>query len=162
MKIKLNTSTLEVMTGFKEKIIIECKRLLDEKKASLLGSLQEITESMASETKSSAGDKHETARAKMQFEQGKLNAQLSELNELVNELEKINPSIISETIFTGTIVETNNGTFFIAVPLGKIKIEFREVYVISAQSPIGKLMMGLRQHDTFTVNGVNYRVERFY
>jgi transcription elongation GreA/GreB family factor len=150
------------MTGFKEKIIIECKKHLDVKKASLLGSLEEINESLTSETKSSAGDKHETARSKMQFEQGKLNSQLAELNDLVNELEKINPQAIAETIFTGTVVETNNGTFFIAVPLGKIKIEEREVYVISAQSPIGKLMMGLRQHDTFSVNDIHYRIEKYY
>jgi transcription elongation GreA/GreB family factor len=150
------------MEGLKEKIVSECKQQLVERKERLNVLITEMSESMTAETKSTVGDKHETARARMQSEQEKLQGQLSEISDQISKLEKIDVAVLHESIFTGTLIETNNGIFFIAVPLGKVTVSGREIMVISPLSPVGKLLMGLRKHDTFTLNGANYRVERFY
>jgi hypothetical protein len=145
------------MTDFKTKILFECKRVLDEKINQLSAALNEVTEASNSESKSSAGDKHETTKAMMQIEQEKLSKQLSELNTQKNELDKI---VIhnSSNINQGSLIETNNGTFFIAISLGKIKAEGKDVFVISNQSPIGKQLLNLNGNKHFELNNVKYEV----
>jgi transcription elongation GreA/GreB family factor len=150
------------MSVFKEKIIAGCKSVLEEKNRSLTGDLESINDSISRETKSSAGDKHETARARMQFEQEKLVSAIEDVKCMISALGNIRPLESSEAIFTGSVVETNQGIFFIAVPIGKITVDGREVFVISPQSPVGKVLMGLRAHDTFTLNDRIYSVESYY
>jgi hypothetical protein len=160
--IIITKGNFKKMTVLKEKVIAECKRLLNDKRASLSGDLESIAESMSNESKSSMGDKHETARARMQSEFEQLETYRNDVNTLIQTLERINPLEVAESVFTGTIVETNNGTFFLAIPLGKIVVDGREIFVISPISPMGKVLMGLRAHDNITVNGLSYRVNSFY
>jgi transcription elongation GreA/GreB family factor len=150
------------MKLFKQQVIDACKSRLGQRKASLAAALLGITESMQHETKSSVGDKHETSRARMQSEQDKLQGQLNEISDQEQELLRIDPLSISESIFSGTVVETNQGIFFIAIPLGKIIADSRYVMVVSPGSPIGKLLMGLRTHDVFELNGLSYTIESYY
>jgi len=146
------------MTELKLKVLEACKAAL-QTKIDLINSVQsELSESINSETKSSAGDKHETARTKMQTEQDQLQGQLNELRDQMNELNKINTHNSVETIFLGNLVETNNGTFFISVALGKIKVEDKTVFAISPKSPIGQVLLGLKVNDAFAINGVNYDI----
>ena len=150
------------MSVSKENILEKCKQVLSGKRTTLLAALSDLSDSMTSETKSSVGDKHETGRAKMQNEFEQLSHQLDELNEQQQALERINTHTTAESIFSGTVIETNNGIFFMATPIGKINVDGTIIYVISPQSPIGKLMMGLKTRDTFMINGTSYRIERYY
>ena len=93
----------------------------------------------------------------MHIEQEKLSKQLSELKTQKNDLEKI---IInsSTAIGIGSLIETNKGLFFIAVSIGKIIIEAKEIIVISTQSPLGVKFLNLKEKD-FELNGKDYLIK---
>ncbi len=142
---------------FKTKILEECKRIIDEKLHQLTSALNDITESSNSESKSSAGDKHETGKAMAHIEQEKLSKQLSEVKTQKNELNKIPLVTSASKITAGSLVETDNGLFFIAVSIGKIKVNSTEVFVVSPQSPIGLALLELKGN-SFELNAKKYTV----
>ncbi|MDI1354160.1 MAG: 3-oxoacyl-ACP synthase [bacterium] len=121
--------------------------------------LSDILASMENETKSSVGDKHETARARMQFEQGKLEKQLSEIKQQETELRRIDLSNVHSHVAFGSLVETNRGNFFIAIPLGKLAFGKDFIQVISALSPLAICMKGKSAEQSFLFNGMEYRIE---
>lgn len=139
-------------------ILQACKDVLLQKKAVITSAIKEIQESMLNETKSALGDKHETARAKMQSEQEKLEKQLLELHKQWQVLDKININQTSQIISLGTLIQTHDTYFFIAIGLGKIVIESKPIYVISPYSPIGQLFHGLNQGAHFEFNNIRYTV----
>lgn len=113
---------------------------------------------MENETKSSVGDKHETARARMQFEQEKLKYQLLELKEQAKELQRIDLNAKPVQIGFGTLVTTNKGLFFMAIPLGKIEVEEKEIYVISLSSPLGLALKSKTLTESLRFNGSDYQI----
>src|SRR4051812_27814823 len=122
--------------NFKANLLHKCREILNAKAAALRDSLTQVTGSMESESKSSMGDKHETSRARMQADETTLRRQLSDVEDQLSELERINISQLESAAFRGSVVETNRGLFFIAVAIGKVFVEDREVMVISPNSPI--------------------------
>jgi hypothetical protein len=67
-------------------------------------------------------------------------------------LEKLNPHVVSHKINSGSLIKTNIGYFYIAVALGKLKLDYLELYVMSPQSPMAKKLIGLSVHDEFEMN----------
>jgi len=148
------------MDPFKEKILDYCKSTVRRKIELISFSLDEISGSMENETKSSLGDKHETSRARMQSEQEKLVWQMDELKGQYELLRKMDTDRSVETVSNQNLVYTNSGIFFIVVPIGKIELEEKVIYVISSNSPIGKKMIGLKAGERFEMNGIHYVIER--
>jgi len=146
------------MDAFKERLLEHCKATLRRKIELISFSMDEIKGSMENETKSSAGDKHETARARMQSEHEKLSWQLDELKGQYDQLFKIDPERSKEVVSSQSLVYTNRGIFFILIPLGKIEIEEKLVYVISPASPLGKLLVGLKAGKSAVLNTIEYEV----
>ena len=146
------------MKELKGKVHEECRRVLAKKKEELEHAITELSGSMENETKSSLGDKHETSRARMQSQQEQLSRQLAELNTQIVDLEKLTNVQPSDSSFPGSLVQCNQGYFYISVALGKIKVEGTDVFVISPKSPMGQVISGLRNHSEFTVNQVQYRI----
>ncbi len=146
------------VSHFKKTVLEACVFLLQKKIELLAYSLREISESMENETKSSVGDKHETARARMQFEQEKLKHQLLELKEQANELQRIDLSAKPVQLGFGTLVTTNKGLFFISIPLGKIEVEEKEIYVISLSSPLGQALKSKVLTESLRFNGSDYQI----
>lgn len=122
--------------------------------------LQEAQDAANNETKSSAGDKHETSRAMAQLETEKLTTQLSDALNLKETLSKINTKETTNQIVLGSVVFTNNRNFYVSVSLGKLEIEQEQFFAISPQSPIGKLLLTKKEKDFFSLNGINYLIER--
>lgn len=122
--------------------------------------LQEAQDAANNETKSSAGDKHETSRAMAQLETEKLTTQLSDALNLKETLSKINTKETTNQIVLGSVVFTNNRNFYVSVSLGKLEIEQDQFFAISPQSPIGKLLLTKKEKDSFSLNGINYVIER--
>jgi hypothetical protein len=143
---------------FKTALIENCKSKMIREQELLMLALEEISESMNSETKSSAGDKHETARARMQFEEGKLTKQLEESKSQWNAFNKIDFTKSSIKVGTGSLVETNNGLFFISASLGKIELKDKVIYAISPASPLANCMKGLATGESFEFNNLKYRI----
>lgn len=99
-------------------------------------------ESRDNDTKSSAGDKFETGREMMQIEINKSEVQLHKTLLLINEVEKINAHSSFKTVSYGSLVQTNMGNYFLAVPYGKIILNNTIYFVISLASPIAKALQG--------------------
>lgn len=121
--------------------------------------LNEVQEAANNETKSSAGDKHETGRAMAQLETEKLTSQLAKLLTQQNTLNKINVDKTHKIVGLGSLVKTNNGLFFLSIPLGKLKFDNYYCYTLSSTSPIAKLLISKKVGDSFSFNGINYKIE---
>lgn len=143
----------------KQKIYNYCEEVLSKKIGLLNSALKNAIEATNNETKSTAGDKHETARAMMQLEQEKLGNQLKEMLDQKTEFEKIDPSKISSQITKGALIETNKGLLYLGIGLGKIMVDEKTVFAISAQSPLGIKLLGKKENDVVEMNGMQYFIK---
>jgi len=143
----------------KEEIYKRCLQLINDRISFLQKALHDLTESAGNETKSTAGDKHETALAMLQIEQENTGRQLKDAlaNKLV--LNQINIHHTSTSIVWGSLVKTNKGYLFISIALGKIFLDQTTVFALSAQSPLGKKLLGLKVNDSAEINGTMYFIE---
>ena len=114
--------------------------------------IQSAIESRDSETKSSAGDKYETGRAMMHLEQQRNEIQRSKAIQLKNQLNQIDIDKPYTKVENGAFVITNQGNYFIAIGLGKVKVQDSVIYCISLQSPIGKILQHKQVKDTVKFN----------
>jgi transcription elongation GreA/GreB family factor len=144
---------------FKKKLYEMCLAVARDKIIELDAAISQVEEGLNSETKSTSGDKHETGRAMLQLEREKLGGQLMEITARKNELERLDISSATGKINNGSLVETDKGSFFIAAALGKVQAGNKIVYVISAVSPLGKKLMGLKAGDCAEINGVSYLIK---
>ena len=143
----------------KEQLYNYCLQLLDQKIELIKASLNSAGEAANNETKSSVGDKHETARAMMQLEQENLSKHLSQLLNQKTELLKLDISPSTGVVKKGSLVKTDKGLIFLSVALGKQLFEGETIFTVSALSPIGMQMLGLKVKDMADLNGTKYMIE---
>jgi transcription elongation GreA/GreB family factor len=136
----------------KEEVYIACENEIKNRLNFFHKILSDLKEGAQNDAKSSAGDKHETSLSMMQIEQEKIRKQLSEVQEMNALLEKLNPQIITDKINLGSLIKTNIGYFYIAVALGKLKLNAMDLYVISQQSPMALKLLGLRVDNEIVMN----------
>lgn len=146
------------MKQLKLEVIGECKQQLLDKIAQLKKIIVDLKTAMESEAKSSVGDKHETTRARLQAEEEKLHMQLNDTTKNWHDFEKIIANATHENVSLGTLVKTNQGLFFMAVPLGKLEVAEQTVYVISKEAPIAKHIWGLKANDWFVFNEKKFEI----
>lgn len=149
------------MTGnIKKQLYDYCVEFLNRRIDTAQDAIRVAQESANDETKSSAGDKYETGRAMMQLEIEKNATQLEEALKQKKILNGINIDQQPLKIQNGSLVVTTNGTFFIAISVGMVVIEDKRFAVVSAQSPIGSRLIGLKPGDSFSFGNKTYKVER--
>jgi len=112
------------------------------------------------ETKSSAGDKYETSREMIQQETDRNMAQLNEANKLKVALSAIGTGGSSETVEPGSLVITDNGSFYLAISAGLLTVNNNKYYAVSPASPIGLKLKGLKSGNKFTLNEKCYLIEQ--
>lgn len=122
------------------------ERLIDETRAS------------NNETKSSMGDKFETSREMVQQEINTLQIQLNENRNARNSLKHINTNL-HQTIGLGSLVETDKGLFYIAVSLGEIIFNKKKIFVISTESPLGKILFGMKKGGEISLNSMKQTIK---
>ncbi len=115
------------------------------------------TRAANNETKSSMGDKYETSREMVQQEINKLQLQLNDSISARNSLASINVSP-HETIAAGSLVKTQRGLFFIAVPVGEIVFGNEKIFVLSPESPLATAMWGKKTGDSVLVNHTEHNI----
>jgi transcription elongation GreA/GreB family factor len=148
-----------MLTSQNKKIILdEALQLLNEKITNLNTDLIDLSAGLQNDTKSSAGDKHETARAMNQLEQEKLQHQLAEFLRQKEMLTQTEITTNSSVITSGSLFQTNNGLFFLSIPLGRVPTTVGQIMIISPQSPLGKAFLGKRKGDTVEYNTSTYMV----
>ena len=135
-------------------LIDKMHSLLDEKINNINITISSIKESRDSDTKSSAGDKYETGRAMAQIELDNTKRQLNVTQNLKNELNRVSLEKVFQIAGFGSLVKTNQATYFISIGLGEIKVNEETYYCISSVSPIGQVLLGKKAGDE-----VNFRTQ---
>ena len=145
--------------NFKQKIHTQYLQLVQDRIDVFKDMIAALTEDSKNDAKGSAGDKHETALSMMHIEQEKLNRKLKEVLDQKAVLDKIDPTIIANTIIVGSLVKANGIYLYLSVALPKINVEGVNVIALSPQSPLGNKLMGNKVSFTFEINGTKYLVE---
>lgn len=146
-------------SSLKTQLYLACTAYVDERIEGIQKAMDEAQQAANAETKSTAGDKHDTSRAMMHQEKENMARQMAEALKLKNALAQINPDHQANEIGPGSLVETNAGTYFLAIGIGKLDVEGKPYFVLSAASPIGQQMLGLKAGGSFTFNGRNFQVK---
>ena len=142
----------------KQQLLNHCLEQTEQRIDGITDALKKIEVARNGETKSSAGDKFETGRAMMQMEEAKLKGQLEKALKVRQVLDQIDPTYTGERIAAGSLVATNRGNYFLAVGLGKIRLEGRVFFCTSMDAPIGRKLHGKQAGDTFTFNELDFSV----
>lgn len=150
------------MKEIKIKVYDKIKQLLKEQIETAQKEINRTKEARDNETKSSVGDKYETGRAMMQIELGKLENQLAKTNGLLQTLLSIDVEKTNDRIALGSIVQVDTFNYFISVGIGKIVIEKKMYFAISPASPIGQLLLGKKQGDSFQFQGKTKEIKAIY
>ncbi|WP_108867780.1 3-oxoacyl-ACP synthase [Aquimarina aquimarini] len=143
----------------KEALLAQCCTYVHQRLQRIQNTISDIQESLTSETKSTAGDKHETGRAMLQLEREKAGKQLAEVQKLQEVLAKINISS-ANNIRLGSLVITPQAKYFISISAGQLIVDDQLYFAIAANSPIGKLLLGKRNGDTFLFNQKSVIIEK--
>jgi len=142
----------------KAAVVAQLRTVLERRAAALQSELSATLEARNSDTKSSAGDKHEVGRAMVQQELDQLEARLVSIRSMQQELARVPMDGVHEHVGFGSLVTTNQGTYFIAIGLGAVEAKNGTCYAISLASPIGQALRGRRTGDVVTVNGRAIRI----
>jgi hypothetical protein len=144
--------------SIKQQVYHHCLGLLQNKQKVLEDALKQALESGNQDSKSSAGDKHETAKAMLQLEQEKLAKQIQTIEQQTALLYQYAPATKHSSVVSGSLVQTNRGYFYIAVGLGKLSIDNINCFAISAQSPIGQVLLNKQVNDRIVFNQIEYAI----
>jgi hypothetical protein len=147
--------------NFKTNIHQQFVALTNAKIATLQSTLDDLTIASQNESKSTAGDKHETALAMLQIEQVQVQNQLDDFLAQKNVLDRLDITLVNDTIIPGSLIKTNKGYFYLCVAAGKIIIDDVKIFAMSTNSPLGSKMLGAKVGDNIAQNEFVYVVESF-
>lgn len=142
----------------KAEILEKVKEIIEKRMDTSWQAMEAAKNSANEEGKSSAGDKYETARAMGQLDREMNGRMYEQAQQERLILEKINPQIVHVNVSLGAFVKTTMGDFFVAVGAGVVAMNGKNIMVISPQAPIGQILMGKTENDTFEFRGKNYKV----
>ncbi len=137
---------------FQKALLARCTIIIEDKIRQIQTSLNLSQDALVSDTKSSAGDKYETSREMIQQDLDRLQRQLSEAQKDCQILQSISslPPQHEKRVRLGSLVKTDLGFYLLSVGIGKVVCEDQTVFVVSLQSPIGKLLLGKAIDEEFS------------
>jgi len=147
------------MTTLKQQLHAYCMAYIESRIKGANQAIQFAQAAANEETKSSAGDKYETGRAMAQLEIEKNSAQLAQAQKLKQILLQLDPTKSPKTIQIGSLVITNQGRFYIAIPADYVTIDGEIYFAISPSSPIAQRLLGLRPSDKFIFNKKDFVID---
>ena len=89
----------------------------------------------------------------VQQELDKLEERCANLVALQHELQRVPLQRVFYSVAFGSLVFTDQGTYFISIGLGRVELHGETCFVISLASPIGQLLKDKRAGDMVVVNG---------
>ena len=113
--------------------------------------IQSLAEDAQNDAKSSAGDKHETGLSMMHLEQEKLNAKLSEVLDQKKVLTSIDVLQKHQIIKQGSLVETENFIFLVAIALPQWTYQNKTVFGVSLFAPLAQQLIQKKLGDTLQI-----------
>ena len=142
----------------KAQLVEACTAEIDQRIQRIQERLDTITDSRNNATKSSVGDKYETSRAMMQIEEEKSKRQLAEAQEVKLNLLRLDWNKKYEKALPGSLVQTNKGSYFISIGLGRVRLNKQLYLCVSNSSPVGKVLWGKQVGAQFSFNGQQFEV----
>lgn len=147
------------MSEIKSSLYQLCLNFIEERIETAEFALKQAREASNDDTKSSAGDKYETSREMMQQDIDRNKRLLIDAEENQRVLHSLKDTPISNSARNGSIVYTNQGNFYLSISAGQLHLDKDIYFAISAVSPIGKLLLGKRNGESFDFNGKKYTIK---
>jgi hypothetical protein len=146
------------MQALKSALYQLCLNFIEERILNASTALKQAREASNDDTKSSAGDKYETSREMAQQDIDRNKRLLMDAQENQKLLLTIKDTPLNEIARNGSLVYTNQGKFYLSISAGQLNLNGEIFFAISSVSPIGKLLLGKQNGDTFDFNGKKYIV----
>lgn len=144
--------------NIKKELYKKCEIFVSKRLQTIQDIISSNQKALQSETKSSAGDKHETGRAMLQLEIEKAGQQLQSISHMNEILSKINIEKTSTIAHLGSLVKTNEATYFLSISAGQFVVANENYFAVSVSSPIGKLLLGKSENDIVVFNGNQIKI----
>jgi hypothetical protein len=146
-------------SSIKKKLLSTLQAILENNSKETRLALEFAKESRDNETKSTAGDKYETGRAMADIEVQKLDMQLAKHKQMLSDIQRIAslPSGSGKAV-QGSLIRTDSGWYFLALAMGRLQVEGKEVAVISPFSPLGQAFGGVKPGDEVVFQGRTMRI----
>ena len=109
--------------SLKQRLHQACQQHLQERFDREMEQNESLQKDAELETKSSVGDKYETGRAMLHLEQEKLALQIQETARLKSILDRLSFQESHDSVRPGSLVVTDQGAFFVSIPIGQIDLE---------------------------------------
>lgn len=142
----------------KHALYIQCVEAIKSRVENAQAALSNAREAGASDDKNSAGDKYETGREMMKQEEDKAAKQLSEAAKLLAALQQLNLNRIYESAEAGSLVITNQASYFLSISAGKLVLDGKPYVAMAAGAPLAQKMLGLGVGDQFSFNGRSFEI----
>ncbi len=146
------------LLNIKQQLHQLCAEQIRQRIADAETAIAEARKASENDTKSSAGDKYETGRAMMQQEIDLNARQLLEARKMQAQLQQINFDTKHQFAQAGSLAETDQGDFYLAVSAGALLIGTKRYYAVSVASPMGLALKGKKAGESFTLNGKEFQV----
>jgi transcription elongation GreA/GreB family factor len=141
----------------KKQLYDKCMELLNLQLEKYRNEIKMVKDALESDDTQS--EEADTGKSEMLNEIEKYAKYLESTENLKSQLKRVDISQSTETVGNGSLVETENNFFFIAVALGKIDIEdSKNYYSISTEAPIYNMLKGKKAGDSFSFNNLTYRI----
>lgn len=96
----------------------------------------------------------------LQLEREKAGHQLAEIEKTKQILSKINTESTYKNIGLGSVVYTTTSNYFISISAGELKVEDDTFYAISANTPIGQLLLGKSVGDVINFRNLEFKITK--
>lgn len=149
-----------VDNSIKQHLLEACRQHVTARIAQSQQAIAAASEAAASDGRSSAGDKYETTREMMQQEIDRYQQSLANAKQMEQHLAAVDIRPQSGPATLGSLVETNRGTFFIAIGIGRLEVDGRAYGIVSPVSPIGAQLLGKTIGQRFVFNSQEYTVSQ--
>lgn len=142
------------MNPFKSAVYQTAISQLKQKEALLAEERKNIIESILEEEKNSAGDKYETSRENMTQDLNSLEKQIKQSKLDLDELYRLQSiKDTPPTVQEGALVQLGTDWFLLAVSVGQVKVDDKQVFLLSKNSPLGELLLGKKKNEAIQFRG---------
>lgn len=142
------------MNPFKSAVYQTAIAQLKQKEALLAEERKNIIESILEEEKNSAGDKYETSRENMTQDLNSLEKQIKQSKLDLEELYRLQSiKDTPPTVQEGALVQLGSDWFLLAISVGQVKVEDKQVFLLSKNSPLGELLLGKKKNEAIQFRG---------
>ena len=146
----------------KDQLYQLCLNFIQQRIATANEGMKQAQEASNDDTKSSAGDKFETSREMAQQDINRNKSLLADAQQQYNFLLTLTDIGEMPNVRSGSLVITDQGSFYISISAGQLALDGKVYFAISAVSPIGKLLLGKKVGEKFEFNGKGYEVQEIF